>query len=243
MRIEITALAMLTAAACADGAEPTVPYDEVARIVATDLVTSPGRDGELGAIADAVWIARGITPRGLVHADGSTLTHGDRDGILYAFEARCRGSHGKPQACGRTTESADVSAVWMGRVVTPHVATTFVHRGTWTLRGLTTEAAWVRGEAQFFHGARFATSPDTFWLEGTKELALLVDLDDVRVAGGSMPLEVGVTRYADGLEPASFAVHAETTFEPTRLRIELDGGPAYWLDPATGALTAAVTLE
>jgi len=214
MRATTTNLLVLTIAACANNADPAIPYDEVAQTLASDVATPAG--GDVTALADAVVIAHGGMPAGFTTTSLGIVSGTHDDGICYMYKVICYGSDEKLLAtCGETTTRAIAITVW--------AAPGMRHEGLWTLRGIDTHQSWATGTTWSLYESVLAN----------KEATVLLDLDRLVVIGGTMTANIEID---------DVRLTADIVFERIdRARIQIDDR-GYWLDPTTGDFSIATQL-
>lgn len=187
-------LALLLLAACADASPGQVDYARLAGLVGESIAT-PDAGGEVGALADAVTLARGGLPDGFSRA-GDIVT-GDHDGVRYTYVVTCEDAHGARTPCSPVAFRAVALAVWPGR------------SGTWTLEHLQGATASATGASELDH-------EDYATLDQRQE-AFLLDLDSLRPAHGTVALDlvaddIPVTGavYLDGSDQALITLDGNT---------------------------------
>ncbi|HEY5923054.1 MAG TPA: hypothetical protein VIV11_15345 [Kofleriaceae bacterium] len=231
MRPDITCSAVLLLSACATSADPAPPYDEVARILGAEVATANG--GSVAAIADIANLAHGGLPDGFFRGAWGHI-RGSHDGIEYTYVVWCRDTRGKPATCGEWTDSAHAIAGWGGTMQTARGALTVWHQGVWDLDGLHGGLGLARAQGWSVYG-----------LDGSlyvkSEAQLVVDFGAAKVVGGAFQITNDVFDPDDGalLNTLPGEVVFDRAERPT---IVLDDH-RYWLDMATGEVTAATVLE
>lgn len=210
--------AVTLAAGCAGSASSTVEYDRLAPIIGRSVAT-PGAGGEVGALADALMIARGGLPVGFDPGDG--IVTGAHDGLRYTYAVFCEDASGATMTCSPATHRAYAFAQWDSPAL---------HRaGMWQLERLQGAEATATGTSTLDHDT------DGFTITDVRRETLGVDLGSYAPAQGSIEADLRVT--TDG-EPVM--VRASVTFTSTRTALLVLDGNTYWLDPATGATTSVV---
>lgn len=219
-------LALATAFACACGSADTIEPDQVARIVGATIATPDG-GGTFGAFGDALALARGRVPAGLVGVDGRyTGPRGDVE-HTYAMMA-CRDASGTTlPACGSTTDDATVMAAWTGRLARGDLALHVERHGMWTITNLQTWMPILDGNGDLAIAATFAGEPAPYELIVVEDAHMIVP---TQMTSGTIHLELAIAR---GEAEAAFG--ADVLFDAMALdaRLVLEG-TAYRIDLVTG---------
>ncbi|HEY5950785.1 MAG TPA: hypothetical protein VIV40_35075 [Kofleriaceae bacterium] len=201
-------------------------YDEAAQSLGAEVATSHG--GSLAALADIATIAHGSVPDGFVRRSPWGYVGGRHEGIDYVYVVSCRDDNAKPMICGETTATAHAIAGWGGTTD----ALTVWHQGTWDLRGL-------HGGLGLANGASFASYGDGS-LYVRAEAQLVMDFGSAAALGGAV--QASIDRL-DAEGAVIDTLDGDVVFDRVdraALRIE---DQRYWLDPATGVVSAAAVLE
>ena len=231
MRHEVTCSAILLVSACAGPAGPTPPYDEVARMLGAEVATTDG--GSVVAIADIANLAHGGMPNGFFRGVWGSI-RGAHDGIEYTYVVWCRDTQGKSAMCGEWTDSAHAIAGWGGTMQTTRGPLTVWHQGMWDLDGLHGGLGFARAQGWSVYG-----------LDGSlfvrSEAQLVMDFGAAKPLGGAFQTTTEVLDPEDGA--LLHTLPADVVFDrPERPTIVIDEHH-YWLDLASGEVTAATVLE
>lgn len=212
--------AVALAAGCAGSASSSVDYDRLAPIIGRSVAT-PDAGGEVGALADALMIARGGLPVGF--DPGGGVVTGVHDGVRYTYGVFCQDASGATMTCSPATYRAYAFAQW---------DSPSLHRdGMWQLEHLQGATATAKGASSLSHDA------DGFTITDVRQETLGVDLGRYAPVEGTIEADLRVT--TDG-EPV--AVRASITFTGGRMALVVLDGNTYWLDPATGTTTPVVIV-
>ena len=212
-----TAISMLVlVGGCAGAASSSVDYDRLAPIIGGSVATADS-GGEVGALADAVMIARGGLPVGF-DANGG-FAAGLHDGVRYAYLVFCQDAAGAATTCSPHTFRAYAFVAW------DSVA---MHRsGMWELEHLQGATATATGASDLAHNA------DGLRIADLRQETFTVDLatyDPTRL------------RIAADLRVDETDVTCTVALDHGRIaQIVLDG-VGYSLDLDTG-ITGPVTIE
>ncbi len=210
--------AVALAAGCAGSASSSVDYDRLAPVIGRSIAT-PDAGGEVGALADALMIARGGLPVGFDPGDG--FVTGAHDGIRYTYAVFCQDASGATMTCSPATYRAYAFAQWDSPAL---------HRtGMWQLEHLQGAMATATGASSLSHDS------DGFTITDLRHETLGVDLGSYAPVEGTIEASLRVT--TDG-EPVT--VHASITFTGARMALVIIDGNTYWLDPTTGTTTPVI---
>lgn len=245
MRTPTMAFAVLALAGCANDAQSTTPYDEVAQTVGAQLATSGG-GGELTALTDATMIAQGVLPPDFAVAT-SGVVYATHDGVGYQYQVRCFDSSSRLLAtCGRETVTAHVTAVWGGVIHMPRFEAALFHEALWTLRGVDARESWVTGTSTSSYYTTFGPfTHDAIYYDVTtdKEIALIWDPSAMRVRAGTQSAAItAVVQQTDSQDRTSQLTGAIVFDHTDRATLTIDDR-IYWIDRATGETTFATELE
>ena len=231
---------LLAAGLCSCQNGPTnQEYDEVAAGLGT-LIADGDDGGDVGAMAEAVLLARGEVPAGLSRtATGSY--EGEHGGLRYEYMLTCVDASGvELTACGPQTDGGRLVLAWDGNLDTPRFTGVVQRTGDWTLTGLSGETAEFNGQGTFdvdaewlflgaMHSYRFQY--DAQYTGVTWRMA-----DGVPVAGTArwdVQAEKTRTRGARTAE-RSWQIEAIVTFDNGTATLMLDGSREYRGRPVDG---------
>lgn len=248
----------LSIAACSSSSTTTSPattadYEDTAQTIASSTVT--GGSGGIGGgdvivLADALSLAQGRLPFGFLR-DGDGHFHSDLLGVTHSFTITCKDAAGTVLAvCDATTDSATVTLMSSGNLMTPNLTASVDRQGTWTITGLKSATATFDGSSSFsldttlssvFHPGVTAT----FMFDATAMYdAITISTADRQITGGSASFEVKAHRTVTGTAMGSgdvdksFDVHADLTFNADHTAtLVLDGTHTFTIDLTTGKIT------
>ncbi|HSN30148.1 MAG TPA: hypothetical protein VLT45_27865 [Kofleriaceae bacterium] len=208
------------AAGCAGDAPSTVDYARLAPIIGRSIAT-PDAGGEVGALADALMIARGGLPVGF-ETSGAIIT-GTHDGARYTYAVFCEDAAGASITCSPQTFRAYAFVQWDSPAL---------HRsGMWQLEHLQSATATATGTSALDHEA------DGFTITDVRHESIDVDLGTYVPTNGSIEANLRITTDGDPVN-----VVGSITFPGRRMAIVLLGDSAYTIDLTSGA-TAPVIVE
>lgn len=212
-----TAISMLAlVGGCAGAASSSVDYDRLAPIIGGSVAT-PDSGGEVGALADAVIIARGGQPVGFDVNGG--FAAGLHDGVRYVYAVFCQNAAGAATICSPQTFRAYAFVAW---------DSVEMHRsGMWQLEHLQGATATATGASDL------AYTVDGLRVSDLRQETFTVDLatyDPMRM------------RIAADLRVDETDVTCSVALDHGRIALLVLDGVGYSLDLDTGT-TGPVIIE
>lgn len=199
---------------CADSASSSVDYDRLAPIIGSSIATAD-TGGEVGALADAVMIARGGLPRG-ADANGGFVA-GLHDGVRYAYAVFCQDARGAATTCSPHTFRAYAFVQWDAAAM---------HRsGMWELEHLQGTSATATGTSDLTHLA------GDYRIADLRQETFTVDLATYQPSRVRIDAALRVT--SDGTPTP---VTASVSLDHGRVALLVLDGTGYSLDLATGTV-------
>ncbi len=235
MRTIIALSLLMASTACAETDLTETEADDVALAIGSSTATSV----ELGAMTDAVQLARGRAPREMTF-DGAW--HRDTTGLAFAYGVTCRDDEDAAMpVCGAATHAAAVTVRASGSLDLPAVKSATTRGATWTLTALdgADDEIQLTGDSTLDYTTSDAfaggapTQTHLTYEASYREVALALTGGTARPVGGTIDYAVASDRTR-GDEARSFTTSARVTFGP-------DGGAAievagrhYHVDATTG---------
>jgi len=232
MRYLLPILSLL--GACADRAVTRDEYDDVARIVGAHLAT-PDRGGEVGALADAVTIARGAMPKGFTY-DMTGLVTGHHGGLEYRYFVMCSDAADRPTMCGPASASALVVASTSGTLAMPDLTTTLRRQTTWHLADLASAMGSAAGTSSLME-QRAELDGHSYAVTDDQEMLLFVDMASHDMMAGGLRANLSVVIDPGDAWEARPEIVAEVAFAPARTATLLLDGLHYEVDLTSGGIT------
>jgi hypothetical protein len=243
--VSAVVLTALGAVGCSSSnATPTSnDYDDVAQSTAA-IIATPGGGGEIGSMSDVATIAVGVSP-GDVTLDAQGSFSGVLAGVTYAFTVSCTDALGNALPhCGATTNAAQASVSWTGKLEVPDYSATVTRSGNWNVTGVQTGTATFNGTGSFDYASQFTS---TFRNEqasanlsyNASYNGVVYDESSHLVTGGTVNYTIsasGLASSTNGQASGSFTINAVATFANGSATLTLDGSHTY-LVSAAGIVT------
>jgi hypothetical protein len=234
---------MLGVVGCASAADDDPPLTVAAHTLGVEIAAARG-GGDVIELRDIVQIARGGQPDGF-RADVEGLIQAKYGDAIYLYGVTCRDHAGKRlAACGQWTASADAIVLRGGHLTGPYLGVFHSAVARWTVRALDTDRGWATSTSSSMDDATLtlAGQPERWSIAIEREATLVLDLRTSAVTAGS--ITASLTLHELGDPAASYALDAVATFsQPGAVHIDIGDEHAFWLDLASGELTAAVILR
>ena len=233
--LAIAILAFSATGACADSEITDAEADDVALTIGSSIATSV----ELGAMADAVLLARGRTPgAGAFTGDGAW--HHDVVGLAIAYGVTCTDADELAMpVCGSTSHRAQVTVRAIGALDLPTIQSTTTREATWSLTDLDAAGAVTLDGTSTLD---YATTDTLGGIAARTHLAYDASYDALELAmdGTSGRLLSGAITYTvvservQGTAARNFTARARVEFTADRdATIEVEDRH-YHVDTATG---------
>jgi len=236
-------------------------YEDTAQAIAAQTMTAGTGGSSFGDIIvfhDALSLARGHLPLGVLRDSDDHHFHGDRMGVGNAFTITCKDASGAIQtACDSNTESATIAVMLKGSIQTPNFMSSVDREANFTVTGLNSMTATLDGDSSFsldttlnsvFHPG--VTSTLMFDATASYKAITFASADRDNITGGSASFEVKAHRTVTGTGSGSgsnhdvdksFDVHADLTFNADHTAtLVLDGMHTFKIDLRTGKVTRVV---
>jgi hypothetical protein len=226
------AAACTSSSSTSSGPTDDTQFDDTAQAIGH---AAANRGGDVSAMADVMLVARGSLPAGFTaSADGSI--DGAAFGLDYQLSLTCKDAGGHElAACDDSTDAAEASVAWSGRLDLPILFASIERDGTWSISGLSSDTATFDGDGSLSFDFETVNAKYHFDDEASYD-GVLIDTATQKTVGGSMHYAIDASATRNG-EDASFHVDATIVFLSNgAAQLSLDDTHKYQLDLSTGAV-------